>query len=284
MFTRVSTTSFPLASPPRTAASQNDYAIAFRNVSKLYGGRKVLDGITLNIRNGETRCVIGASGSGKSTLLRCINALIDFDEGAIVVGGQRVGYTDDGKPALRRWSETEAAAFRSGIGFVSQSINLFQHRTILQNVMEGPVHVLSLARKAARERAEGLLARVGLSDKLESYPGQLSGGQQQRAAIARALAMEPRIMLFDEATSALDPELVDEVLGVMRTLSHSGMTMVVVTHEMRFAEQASDSVTVINAGRVVEEGPVSEVFARPTNPRTGLLLRHQMAEARHSSY
>jgi polar amino acid transport system ATP-binding protein len=264
--------------PERVTSPDGDAPIvAFHKLSKSYDGRAVLDDITLAVRVGETRCIIGPSGSGKSTLLRCINALTHFDQGSIIVDGRRVGLTKDPAKGLRRWTEAEAATFRSRIGFVSQNTNLFHHRTVLENVMEGPVHVLAVARQDAREQALDLLATVGLSDKADHYPAQLSGGQQQRAAIARALAMRPKIMLFDEATSALDPELVDEVLAVMKLLSESGMTMLVVTHEMRFAEQAGDTVTVIDQGRVVEDGDVLDVFTRPQNPRTVSFLRRTSA-------
>jgi len=256
--------------------------VRIRNLTKNYGPNRVLDGIDLDIREGETRCIIGPSGSGKSTLLRCINALTGFDGGALVVGNTRVGYTDrDG--VLKPWTEREAAGFRSRIGFVAQHVNLFSHRTVIENVIEGPVHVLGIAEATARRRAADLLARVGLADKHDSYPIQLSGGQQQRAAIARALAMEPQLMLFDEATSALDPELVAEVLNVMAALSADGMTMVVVTHEMRFAREAGDRIAVLDGGRLIEEGLADEVFGNPRHARTAEFLKDHFALSRPSA-
>ncbi len=253
--------------------------IRIRDLTKSYGANRVLDGITLDIREGETRCIIGPSGSGKSTLLRCLNALTGFDSGALVVGSTRVGYTDrDG--VLKPWTSGEAAKFRSRIGFVAQHVNLFSHRTVIENVIEGPVHVLGVSDAVARRRAADLLARVGLADKHDSYPIQLSGGQQQRAAIARALAMEPQVMLFDEATSALDPELVAEVLNVMAALSADGMTMVVVTHEMRFAQEAGDRIAVLDAGRLIEDGTADDVFGSPRHPRTAEFLKDHFAFSR----
>jgi polar amino acid transport system ATP-binding protein len=249
--------------------------IRVRNVSKSYGENRVLDGVSLDVRTGEVRCIIGPSGSGKSTLLRCLNALTTFDSGAIVVGDTRVGFTERGD-RLRPWTAREAAAFRSRIGLVSQHVNLFSHRTVIENVIEGPKHVLGAGDREARERAAELLARVGLSDKHDSYPIQLSGGQQQRAAIARALAMQPQVILFDEATSALDPELVGEVLAVMRKLAADGMTMVVVTHEMRFAAEVADRVAVLDAGRVIEDGPAVEIFSRPRSVRTAEFLSNHL--------
>lgn len=262
--------------PELKSPTQSDLAlIRVRDLVKVYGQNRVLDSVSLDIRQGETRCIIGPSGSGKSTLLRCLNALTEFDSGAIVVGETRVGYTErDG--VLKPWTGREAARFRSRIGLVSQQINLFSHRTVIENVMEGPVQVLGVSKREARQRAADLLARVGLSDKHDAYPIQLSGGQQQRAAIARALAMEPQVILFDEATSALDPELVAEVLAVMRAMALDGMTMVVVTHEMRFAAEVSDRVTVMEAGRIIEDGTSSDVFTRPQHARTAALLKDHL--------
>ncbi|MCK9551079.1 ATP-binding cassette domain-containing protein [Aquamicrobium sp.] len=213
-----------MAAPVSLPAAQEGSAlIRVRSVSKFYGGAKVLDEVSMDVRSGEVRCIIGPSGSGKSTLLRCLNALTGFDSGAIVVGDTRVGYTErDGR--LLPWTPRQAAAFRSRVGLVSQHVNLFSHRTVIENVIEGPKYVLGVPAREARERAAELLARVGLSDKHDSYPIQLSGGQQQRAAIARALAMQPHVILFDKATSALDPELVGEVLAVIRQLAADGMS------------------------------------------------------------
>lgn len=260
------------APPDLRVATEAPALIRVRNVTKTYGANRVLDGVNLDVRQGEVRCIIGPSGSGKSTLLRCLNALTDFDSGAVVLDETRVGYTER-NGVLTPWTGREAAAFRSRVGLVSQHVNLFSHRTVLENVIEGPVQVLGTSRAVAVRAATDLLSRVGLADKHDSYPSQLSGGQQQRAAIARALAMTPKVMLFDEATSALDPELVGEVLGVMQALASDGMTMVVVTHEMRFAEEAGDRVAVMDAGRIIEDGPASEIFGRPRQPRTAEFLK-----------
>lgn len=269
-------TAHTVITPELSNATQNDPAlIRVRDLVKLYGTNRVLDGVSLDIEQGETRCIIGPSGSGKSTLLRCLNALTSFDTGAIVVGETRVGYTER-KGVLQPWTGREAARFRSRIGLVSQHVNLFSHRTVLENVIEGPVQVLGIGKAEARQRAADLLARVGLSDKHDAFPIQLSGGQQQRAAIARALAMEPQVILFDEATSALDPELVAEVLAVMRAMALDGMTMVVVTHEMRFAAEVSDRVTVMEAGRIIEDGTSSDVFTHPQHARTAALLKDHL--------
>jgi polar amino acid transport system ATP-binding protein len=269
-------TAHTVITPQVSNPSQDHPAlIRVRNLVKLYGDNRVLDGVSLDIKQGETRCIIGPSGSGKSTLLRCLNALTGFDSGAIVVGDTRVGYTER-KGVLHPWTGREAARFRSRIGLVSQHVNLFSHRTVLENVIEGPVQVLGIGKAEARQRASDLLARVGLSDKHDAYPIQLSGGQQQRAAIARALAMEPQVILFDEATSALDPELVAEVLAVMRAMALDGMTMVVVTHEMRFAAEVSDRVTVMEAGRIIEDGTSNDVFTNPRHARTAALLKDHL--------
>ncbi len=252
--------------------------IRIRNVAKHFHGKNVLDDVNLDIRKGEVRCIIGPSGSGKSTLLRCLNGLNDIDGGAVVVGETRVGYTEHGG-RLKPWTGREAAMFRSRIGLVSQQVNLFSHRTVLENVIEGPVHVLGARRQDAIDKAMELLARVGLSDKHDSYPNQLSGGQQQRAAIARALAMDPAVMLFDEATSALDPKLVGEVLNVMQSLANDGMTMIVVTHEMRFAREVGDWIAVMENGRLIEDAPAAELFSTPRHPRTAEFLKDHFASS-----
>jgi polar amino acid transport system ATP-binding protein len=216
-------------------------------------------------------CIIGPSGSGKTTFLRCINHLEPINAGRIYVDGTLVGYTERGG-RLHELHEREVSRRRAGIGMVFQRFNLFPHRTALENVMEGPVIVKKEAKAEAAERAKGLLERVGLADKLDSYPRQLSGGQQQRVAIARALAMRPKLMLFDEPTSALDPELVGEVLDVMRALAAEGMTMVVVTHEIGFAREVADSLVFMDQGVIVERGVPREVIADPQHERTRSFL------------
>jgi polar amino acid transport system ATP-binding protein len=251
-----------------------DTVLALENVHKHFGSNHVLKGIDLEVRRGETVVVIGASGSGKSTLLRCINFLELPDTGRIRFKGQAVGRqlrTREGERLVLK--ERELNSVRRHIGMVFQQFNLFPHKTVLQNVMEGPLSVLRLGKEESRERAVANLAKVGLLEKAEQFPSRLSGGQQQRVAIARALAMEPEVMLFDEATSALDPELVGEVLQVMRDLSQGGMTMVVVTHEMGFASAAADRVIYIHEGRIHEQGTPQEVLHNPRQERTQNFLR-----------
>jgi polar amino acid transport system ATP-binding protein len=237
--------------------------IEITNVHKSFGAVPVLKGISLNVRQGEVVCLIGASGSGKSTLLRCINALESYDEGEIRLLGERV------EQRARNINQ-----LRTQVGMVFQRFNLFPHRTALENVMEGPVHVKRLARADAQREASELLNKVGLGHKLHAYPHQLSGGQQQRVAIARSLAMKPKAILFDEPTSALDPELVGEVLGVMRTLAREGMTMLVVTHEMGFAREVADRVCFLHGGLIIEEGTAQQVLGSPREARTREFLRH----------
>jgi polar amino acid transport system ATP-binding protein len=216
-------------------------------------------------------CIIGPSGSGKSTLLRCINHLEKIDRGRLWVDGELVGYVQRGTK-LYELSEREVARKRAEIGIVFQRFNLFPHWTVLENVIEAPIGVKKVPRARAEEQARSILARVGLSDKLSAYPAQLSGGQQQRVAIARALAMEPKLMLFDEPTSALDPELVGEVLDAMRDLAASGMTMIVVTHEMGFAREVADALVFMDGGVVVEAGKPRDVLANPRQERTQAFL------------
>jgi polar amino acid transport system ATP-binding protein len=241
------------------------------DVHKRFGRVEVLRGIDLTVQPGEVACIIGPSGSGKSTFLRCINHLERVDAGQMRVNGELVGYRESsGK--LYELRESEVARQRRDIGMVFQRFNLFPHMTAAENVMEAPRTVRRERRQAARKRAVELLDRVGLIDKCDSYPAQLSGGQQQRVAIARALAMAPRLMLFDEPTSALDPELVGEVLDVMRGLARDGMTMVVVTHEMGFAREVGDSLVFMDEGRVVEAGDPREVLTNPQHERTKLFL------------
>ena len=240
-------------------------------VHKRFGRLEVLRGITLDVPAGHVVCILGRSGSGKTTLLRCINHLEKIDAGRIWVDGELVGYRQDGDK-LHELRESDVARKRAEIGMVFQRFNLFAHMTALQNVMAGPLLVKKLPRAEAVARATQLLARVGLADKLGANPAQLSGGQQQRVAIARALAMSPKLMLFDEPTSALDPELVGEVLDVMRRLAAEGMTMVVVTHEVGFAREVADSVVFIDDGTVVEHGPPAQVLSNPRHERTRAFL------------
>ncbi len=246
--------------------------VVARNVHKAYGGREVLRGIDLTVRRGEVVTILGPSGSGKSTFLRMINHLEAMDWGEITLAGRHVGYRRKGdlmKPERNLW----AARAEARIGMVFQHFNLFNHMTALENVMEAPIKVYGMDRAAAEERALKLLALVGLSHHVDHRPHRLSGGQQQRVAIARALAVSPRLMLFDEPTSALDPELVGEVLGVMRRLADAGMTMIIVTHEIRFAREVADRVVFMDEGQVVEEGPPAQVIDAPEAERTRRFLR-----------
>nr|WP_243696668.1 amino acid ABC transporter ATP-binding protein [Labedella gwakjiensis] len=240
-------------------------------VHKSYGGNRVVRGIDMTVRTGEVMCLLGPSGSGKSTFLRCINHLEKIDAGTISVAGELVGYRRQGD-RLHELRDAEIATRRADIGMVFQSFNLFPHMTVLQNLMEAPVGVRRETPRVARERALDLLSVVGLADKAAAYPRSLSGGQQQRVAIARALAMRPKLMLFDEPTSALDPELVGEVLDVMRGLADDGMTMIVVTHEIGFAREVADTVTFMDGGVVVESGPPAQVLGAPTHERTRSFL------------
>jgi polar amino acid transport system ATP-binding protein len=236
--------------------------IELRNVHKRFGANHVLRGIDARVEKGEVVCIVGPSGSGKSTILRCINGLEAYEQGEIFVGGLRVDRTG---PRI--------VEIRTQVSMVFQRFHLFPHRTALENVIEGPVHVRKEPLERARERGRRLMERVGLADKLDAYPRQLSGGQMQRVAIARALAMEPQAILFDEPTSALDPELVGEVLAVMRDLADEGMTMVVVTHEMGFALEVADRVLFIDGGVIVEQGPARHLLTDPQQPRTQDFLR-----------
>jgi polar amino acid transport system ATP-binding protein len=240
-------------------------------VRKHFGALEVLRGIDLEVRTSEVLCIIGPSGSGKSTFLRCINHLEKVDGGRLTVAGELVGYREHaGK--LYELRDREVCARRAEIGMVFQHFNLFPHMTALENVMVGPVRVKKESKSTAAQRARRLLDRVGLGTKADCYPRQLSGGQQQRVAIARALGMEPKLMLFDEPTSALDPELVGDVLAVMRSLAEDGMTMIVVTHEIGFAREAGDSLVFMDEGLIIESGPPREVLANPRQERTRLFL------------
>jgi polar amino acid transport system ATP-binding protein len=240
-------------------------------VHKRFGRLEVLKGIDLEVRRGEVMCLLGPSGSGKSTFLRCINHLEKINSGRLSVDGELVGYRESGDK-LHELHEKDVARKRAEIGMVFQSFNLFPHMTALDNVTLAPIKVSGLGRREARERATELLGRVGLSDKLNTYPVALSGGQQQRVAIARALAMEPKLMLFDEPTSALDPELVGDVLDAMRQLAHDGMTMIVVTHEIGFAREVADTVVFMDDGVVVETGKPADVLSNPRHERTKAFL------------
>ncbi|MER6733456.1 amino acid ABC transporter ATP-binding protein [Streptomyces puniciscabiei] len=245
--------------------------VDIRSVHKSFGPLDVLKGIDLQVRTGEVTVVLGPSGSGKSTLLRTINHLEKVDRGEISVDGALMGYRRAGDK-LYELPEREVLRQRTRIGFVFQNFNLFPHLTVLDNVVEAPVSALKRPRKEAVESARRLLERVGLEDKAGAYPRQLSGGQQQRVAIARALALEPRLLLFDEPTSALDPELVGEVLDVIRDLAARGTTMIVVTHEIAFAREVADTVVFMADGRIVEQGPPGEVLDRPRHERTRAFL------------
>jgi polar amino acid transport system ATP-binding protein len=240
-------------------------------VRKSYGHTEVLRGIDLEVRRGQVVCLLGPSGAGKSTFLRCLNHLETIDAGQVWVDGKPIGF-DLRNGKLYELRERDVAKQRRDIGMVFQRFNLFGHRTALENVIEGPIRVLGIAADIARKDGLELLDRVGLAQRGDAYPAQLSGGQQQRVAIARSLAMKPKLMLFDEPTSALDPELVGEVLSVMNTLAEEGMTMVVVTHELRFAHHVASSVLMMDEGRIVEEAPPEEFFSTPKEERTRRFL------------
>jgi ABC-type polar amino acid transport system ATPase subunit len=256
---------------PGTVSRSEVPMVLAERVSKSFGTNQVLKSISLTVRRGEVMCLVGPSGSGKSTFLRCINHLEVVSAGRLSVDGDLIGYREaNGK--LYELHPKEAARQRREIGMVFQLFNLFPHMTALENVMEAPQLVKGLSKTQAEQRARDLLDRVGLADRSDYYPAHLSGGQQQRVAIARALAMEPKLMLFDEPTSALDPELVGEVLDVMKGLARSGMTMIVVTHEMGFAREVADSFVFMDGGVVVESGVPSEVLANPQHRRTQAFL------------
>ncbi|MEZ4561391.1 MAG: ectoine/hydroxyectoine ABC transporter ATP-binding protein EhuA [Thermomicrobiales bacterium] len=257
--------------------SQSQPMVRIENVKKRFGSLEVLKGVSLEVHSGEVVCILGPSGSGKTTLLRCINFLEPYDDGRIYVGNDLVGYRErNGK--LSPAPEKEIARVRAETAMVFQQFNLFPHMTALKNVTFGPMKVLGVSKDEAERRARELLERVGLAAKADSYPAQLSGGQQQRVAIARALAMQPKVVLFDEVTSALDPELVGEVLAVMKDLADShGVTMIVVTHEIMFAREAADRVVFMDGGVVVEQGPPAEVLGAPRSERLRTFLRRFQA-------
>jgi ABC-type polar amino acid transport system ATPase subunit len=240
------------------------HILEIKNISKNFGNNKILNGFSMNISEGEKTVILGPSGSGKSTILRCINQLESIQEGTIIFDGKVIG------------NKMDLSELRTHIGMVFQRFNLFPHKTVLENIIEAPIHVKKEKRKDAIKTAMDLLERVGLADKKDSYPKSLSGGQQQRVAIARALAMKPRIMLFDEPTSALDPELVGEVLEVMKSLAKEGMTMIVVTHELSFAREVADKVIFIDKGITVEESKPEEFFTYPKHERTRAFLKRIM--------
>lgn len=247
--------------------AQAEPALAVEDIHKSFGPLEVLKGVSLSAAEGDVIALIGASGSGKSTLLRCINLLEVPDSGSIRLRGELLTMTQDRRGHSRPADWRQVDRMRSRLGMVFQSFNLWTHMTVLQNVIEAPVHVLRQPKREATDRAMALLEKVGIADKAEAYPAHLSGGQQQRAAIARALAMEPEVMLFDEPTSALDPELVGEVLRVMRGLAQEGRTMIIVTHEMGFAREVSSEVIFLHQGRIEEQGPPKQVFGDPRSER-----------------
>jgi polar amino acid transport system ATP-binding protein len=249
----------------------SDVMVRAEGVRKRFGRLEVLRGIDLEVRKGEVMCIIGPSGSGKSTFLRCINHLEKVDGGRLTVDGQMVGYRESGG-RLYELRDREVCQRRAEVGMVFQHFNLFPHMTVLDNVTIGPIRVKGEAKTSALRRAGELLDQVGLGEKSGAYPRQLSGGQQQRVAIARALAMQPKLMLFDEPTSALDPELVGDVLDVMRSLAEHGMTMIVVTHEMGFAREVGDNLVFMDQGVIVESGPPRQVLSNPTQERTQAFL------------
>jgi polar amino acid transport system ATP-binding protein len=255
----------------------SEQMVKAQRVRKHFGRLQVLKDINLEVAPKEVVCMIGPSGSGKSTFLRCVNHLEKIDGGRLSVDGELVGYRQQGGKVYEL-KESEVARKRSEIGMVFQRFNLFPHKTALQNVTEAPVHVQGVSKNEAKKRGRELLERVGLGDKVDEYPARLSGGQQQRVAIARALAMKPKLMLFDEVTSALDPELVNEVLDVMRDLAKEGMTMIVVTHEMGFAREVADRVVFMDGGVIVEEGSAKQLINSPKHERTkrflGQVLEH----------
>lgn len=254
------------------SVTSNPALVRIVDVHKSFGALHVLRGVSLELARGEVVCVIGPSGSGKTTLVRCINHLETIDSGRIYVAGDLVGYRErNGRLVEER--DVVIAAQRQKIGMVFQRFNLFPHLTALENVSIGPERVLGRAQCEVHAEARELLGRVGLADKIGSYPGQLSGGQQQRVAIARALAMRPIVMLFDEPTSALDPETVGEVLDVMRELAGGGMTMIVVTHEINFAREVADRVVMMDAGEIIEDAHAAELFSDPRSERTRAFLR-----------
>ncbi|MGK9167400.1 ATP-binding cassette domain-containing protein [Inquilinus limosus] len=264
-----------MVSVAEAATAPSSAAIVVEDLHKRFGKLEVLKGVSLQARQGDVISIIGSSGSGKSTLLRCINLLEIPNDGRVWVNGELIRMKKLRSGEAEPEDSKQVDRIRASLGMVFQSFNLWSHMTVLENVIEAPVHVLKVPRQEAIERAEALLAKVGIADKRDHYPSHLSGGQQQRAAIARALAMQPKVMLFDEPTSALDPELVGEVLRVIRQLAEEGNTMLLVTHEMRFAREVSSKVIFLHQGRTEEEGTPAEVFDNPRSERVRQFLKAQ---------
>lgn len=262
------------------AAAKSAPIVTVRGVEKCYGDLQVLKGIDLDVHKGEVIVVVGSSGSGKTTFIRCINHLEKIQGGRIEVNGHLIGYRE-GKGRLVEDTESNIARQRCEIGMVFQLFHLFPHLTVLENIIEAPIHVRKMPRADAVATARALLARVGLAEKENSYPSQLSGGQQQRVAIARALAMRPSIMLFDEPTSALDPEMIGEVLDVMKELAREGMTMIVVSHEMGFAREVANRVIMMHEGRIIEDAPPEMFFTAPKHERTAAFLSRVIGKRDH---
>lgn len=259
--------------------SNSNLALELLDIHKSYGSQKVLKGVTLSANKGDVICILGSSGSGKSTLLRCINLLERPNHGQIVIGQEQLVLVPDKHGELKAENAVQLQRLRSRLGFVFQQFNLWPHMTVMQNIIEAPIRVLKVPRKEAIKNARDILQKVGLGDKENAYPGHLSGGQQQRVAIARTLAMDPQVLLFDEPTSALDPELVNEVLAVMRELAAEGRTMLIVTHEMRFAREVSSTVVFLHQGQIEEIGSPEKVFDNPDSPR----VREFMQSHQHST-
>jgi polar amino acid transport system ATP-binding protein len=262
---------------PEPPDGEGNPLVRILNVWKKRGPNIVLKGVNLTAEQGKVVCLLGPSGAGKSTLLRCINAMELADRGMIYVDGVAIGCRQEGDKFIRL-SEAEVSRQRADIGMVFQSFNLFPHMSVIENIIDAPMRVRGESRAVATQRAHELLERVGLADKAKAYPRHLSGGQQQRIAIARALAMQPKLMLFDEPTSALDPHLTDEVLDVIKNLAASGMTMIVVTHEVQFARQVADVAAVMADGVIIEAGPARDVLTRPQDPRTRKFLAKSLQD------
>lgn len=259
--------------------SDRSIALDLQNIHKSFGSLEVLKGVSLTAYDGDVISILGSSGSGKSTLLRCINLLESPSQGSITLGNESLELVADKSGNLRAANKRQLESFRARIGFVFQNFNLWPHKTIIDNIIEGPTQVLKISKDQAISDAEALLNKVGLFDKKDAYPANLSGGQRQRVAIARALAMNPQVLLFDEPTSALDPELVNEVLAVMRDLAAEGRTMLIVTHEMRFARDVSTQVVFLHQGRIEEMGTPQQIFDNPTSVRVREFMASHRADA-----